>query len=76
MKSVIVFGPPGCGKTKNAEILKQAYGLKTVQDEWTPGTEFPKEDCLVLTSFIPLAGRSPYKIVEFKEAIKFARGLQ
>ena len=32
-KLVTVFGPPGSGKTRNAEKLRQHFGLKYVVDE-------------------------------------------
>ena len=35
--SVIVYGPAACGKTRNAEALKQAAGCKSVIDGfWQP----------------------------------------
>lgn len=30
--SIIVFGPPGCGKTRNAELLRQYFCCETVVD--------------------------------------------
>lgn len=34
---IIVWGPPGCGKTRNAERLRRHFGLARVVDEWSRG---------------------------------------
>ena len=49
MKSVIVYGPPGCGKTRNKKLLMMYFNLSKVQDEWSPGQDVP-EDTLLLTT--------------------------
>lgn len=36
-KSVIVYGPQGCGKTRHAEALAAHFGVGRVVDEWMPG---------------------------------------
>lgn len=41
-RSVVVFGPQGCGKTRNAEALAAHFGLRFVVDDWDP-----KHHCLV-----------------------------
>lgn len=35
--AVIVYGPQGCGKTRNAMALAVHFGVKRVIDEWMPG---------------------------------------
>ncbi|MDF3842696.1 AAA family ATPase [Pseudomonas citronellolis] len=35
-KSVIVYGPPGCGKTTNAQRIATALGLTKIHDNWDP----------------------------------------
>lgn len=47
--SVIVAGPAGCGKTRNAEKIAAWLGLKLVYDSWDGGP-FPAFDTLVLTN--------------------------
>jgi hypothetical protein len=39
--TVLVHGPAGCGKTRNAEAIRQHFGCEGVIDEWDPqGTRF------------------------------------
>jgi hypothetical protein len=35
---VVVFGPKGCGKTRNAAAIAKAYGCSTVHDQEVPPT--------------------------------------
>lgn len=49
LPSVVVYGPPGCGKTRHAEALRVHFGLTNVHDDWVSGTDFPRTDTLVLT---------------------------
>ncbi len=49
LRSVIVYGPQGCGKTRNAEALRIHFGLATVceADDWKaqpPLTDAPPPD--------------------------------
>lgn len=34
MQSILVYGPQGCGKSKNSEIIKKYFGLKKKCDGW------------------------------------------
>lgn len=55
--SVIVYGPQGCGKSKNAKAMMAHFGLKHLIDNgedengnsWSPGDPVPG-DTLVLTN--------------------------
>lgn len=49
MNSVIVYGPPGCGKTTNRYKLADYFGKSCVMDNWTPGDDIP-DDALILTN--------------------------
>lgn len=46
--STIIYGPQGCGKTRNAEALAKHLGLSNIVDDWMSGDELP-EDTLALT---------------------------
>ncbi|MDU4250510.1 phosphohydrolase [Pseudomonas sp.] len=50
MKSVLVVGRPGCGKTRNKHLIADALGLSRIVDNWYPGDEIPKFDSLILTN--------------------------
>lgn len=48
--SIVVYGPQGCGKTRNAQRLKKALGLSTVVDDWKYGFTrgWPRKGALLL----------------------------
>lgn len=64
MRTVVVFGPQGCGKTRNAERLMMAYGCSRVQEEWDGLAPLPP-GTLALTNLAP-----PYG-VDVDEAVSF-----
>jgi Holliday junction resolvasome RuvABC ATP-dependent DNA helicase subunit len=45
---IIVYGPPGCGKTTHAAALAQHYRKDRIVDDWTPGRKVPA-DTIALT---------------------------
>jgi hypothetical protein len=45
---VIVYGPMGCGKTRNAAALAKLFCKSRVIDDWKPGMMLPN-DALALT---------------------------
>lgn len=52
-KSVIICGPQGCGKSRNAKKLAKHFGLTRIMDEdgeWMVGDPIPEEDTLILTN--------------------------
>ncbi|MGE8501657.1 MAG: hypothetical protein ACN6P1_05405 [Pseudomonas sp.] len=49
-KSWLVYGPEGCGKTKNARAIADALGLTDIVDDWQPGQPIPGTKTLVLTN--------------------------
>ncbi|ANI16800.1 hypothetical protein A9C11_23755 [Pseudomonas citronellolis] len=55
MKSVLLFGPQGCGKTRNATLIAGALGLTKIVDDWQIGDELPLENTLILTNVAPNA---------------------
>ena len=40
-KSWLVYGPEGCGKTRNARAIANALGLTDILDDWQPGMQAP-----------------------------------
>jgi len=50
MRSVVLTGPQGCGKTHNAEEIAEILGLSRVVDGWVPGDPVPEHDALVITN--------------------------
>ncbi|SDH48775.1 DHH family phosphoesterase [Pseudomonas panipatensis] len=53
MKSVLVCGPQGCGKTRNATLIAGALDLTKIVDNWQIGDELPLENTLILTNAAP-----------------------
>lgn len=51
-KSWLVYGPEGCGKTKNAQAIAAALGLTEIVDDWQPGDPAPITKALVLTNHL------------------------
>ena len=50
MKSVLVVGRPGCGKTRNKQLIADVLGLSRIVDDWCPGDDIPQHDALILTN--------------------------
>lgn len=48
-RSVVIYGPMECGKTRYAKALAKFYGLTEIVDEWD-GQPFPTYGALVLTN--------------------------
>jgi hypothetical protein len=53
MQSLVVYGPKGCGKTKNAARLAKHFGLSQIIDDWCEGQTIPAQGALVLTQSEP-----------------------
>lgn len=49
-RSIVIYGPRGCGKTKHAEQLRVHFELETTVDDWDGVSAYPREGALVLTS--------------------------
>jgi hypothetical protein len=60
---IIIYGPAGCGKTRNAGALAKLFCKSVIIDDWEPGTALPI-DALALTCQ-PVEGA-----IEFAVALK------
>lgn len=69
--SVIVFGPQACGKTRNAEKLKQHFGLDRVieHEDYPPNQLLPTTGALILTNRTPPPELPDFIVVEFDAAM-------
>ncbi len=72
--SVVVYGPKGCGKTRNAIKIAAAYGLRRIFDNYS-GTfnDVPSTDALILTNMklAKYKSASDLKFVTFDDALKY-----
>jgi uridine kinase len=68
--SVVVWGPQGCGKTRNAARIAKALGLDTVIDDWhhTLSEPWPRQGALLLTNEEPPEWFR-YPVVRYEEVI-------
>lgn len=72
MKSVIVYGPPACGKTRNAQALLNGFGLDRLEDDWE-GQHYQSIGVLYLTNHVPARFSSYRRVFSFKEALAYVR---
>lgn len=58
--SAIIYGPQGCGKTRNKEIIAKQCGLTNIIDNWKQGIDIP-DNTIALTNigFLSLMPISP-----------------
>ncbi len=69
-RSVIVYGPHMCGKTRNAERLRKGFGMDRVIDGWHVGLAVPQRGALVLTNDpASMAAHDPFEFVTFDDAM-------
>lgn len=47
--SIVIYGPQGCGKSRNKAALAAHFGMGQVIDDWNPGGPLP-ENTLALTN--------------------------
>ena len=67
--SVVVYGPPGCGKTRHARQIMQALGLqKVVEADDLHGRPYPRQRTLLLTNQRPDASYRG-QVMSFDEAM-------
>ena len=71
---VIVCGPQGCGKTRQAEALRAHFGMSRVQDDWRLGDGLqPGTLYLTQESFAPAHEWPEFpglRVVDFHDLVK------
>lgn len=72
-RSVVVFGPKGCGKTTHAGSIAAALGLTQIIDDGEMTQKFPAFGALVLTNETPCEGAFNLRTMTFDEAAQAAR---
>lgn len=72
-KTVIVYGPQGCGKTRNADKLRRAFGLDSVITDAKPGDNPPGTGALVLTNSpdVHLIADGSIAAIDYDSAMRF-----
>lgn len=72
-RSIVIYGPKGCGKTQNAEALRKTYGMRTTHDsaDMPFGGKAPMNNALILTE--EPDGWSDFKTIPYATAIAKAR---
>lgn len=76
--TVIVHGPQGCGKTRNAQALRQHFGCTAVRDEGDEcnhrGPMALQPGALHLMCELPRSVPAGVRVVPFDEAMRQVRG--
>lgn len=70
--SLIIVGPQGCGKTRNAKILKEHFKLENIIDTGTlflSPHKIPEFGALVLCNDLPKS-YSRYRVMQYADAVK------
>ena len=69
--SVVVYGPMGCGKSRNAQRIAKALKLSTIVDDWSLGSgdAWPRTGALLLTNTRP-PDWFRYPVVSYDEAMQ------
>lgn len=66
---IVIHGPAGCGKTRNAAALAQHYGKSAILDDWTlrSGATVPA-NAMALSNAFP----APVGAIAFADAMRAA----
>ena len=75
-KSVIIYGPPRCGKSHNAEIFRKHYKLDIISEglkyDVYGDLQLTPFGVLYLTNDIPSGFEHDRRVIKYKDAIKAA----
>lgn len=72
MKSVIVHGPQGCGKSLHADELRKGFKLDRIVDGWD-GQHREPIGVLYLTNHVPARFTNDRRVFSLKEALAYVR---
>lgn len=67
LEAVVIYGPPGCGKSAHAPELLQRFGCTSIVDEWD-GEMLLQPGQLALTNKAPPYSVAGCLAVPFREA--------
>lgn len=66
MKTVIVYGPQGCGKSQHADLLLAMFGCSLLVDGWD-GESSLQDGSLALTNVEPPYAVQADRVLSFSE---------
>ena len=75
-KSIVVYGPQGCGKTRHAKAIAEAFGLTTIVDDWDPRDPVLRRQSigtLFLTNVQPYGTAFDRRVYSFDDAMARVR---
>jgi len=67
MKSVVIYGPEGCGKSLLSQDMKKHFGCTAVVDGWDGEADLP-DGVLAITNVKPLVQLKDALVLSFGEA--------
>ncbi|HED4877799.1 TPA: hypothetical protein R4K21_003632 [Stenotrophomonas maltophilia] len=68
-RSIVIYGPQACGKSRHAQRLREHFGLQDVVDDWDGHTVYPPEDTLVLTCNPDAVAEGTSRVMDFGTAM-------
>ena len=71
-KTVIVYGPKGCGKTRNAEHLRQYFGCTEINDDCDGRPMIVKDGYLHLCIVKPKLVKTNWVVMDYQSAMSMA----
>lgn len=69
-RSVVIYGPQRCGKTANAQELREYFGMRNVLDDWDGHTVYPLDDTLVLTNNADAVAHQSSRVLHLGSAMR------
>ncbi|WP_242890288.1 hypothetical protein [Stenotrophomonas maltophilia] len=69
-RSVVIYGPPLCGKNANVQELREHFGLHDVIEDWDEHSSYPLDNTLVLTENPDAVADSSSKVMHHGRAMR------